>query len=120
MLDFWPFRRDGEQFFPDSAFCFLKLSIILFQPGRIYFGLGDETYANGDGTDSYCNSNLPITNTSLYYSNAYEEPVCDKASCSVYFFDSLASQKPGIYFFTGDKCIPENPIATADRYFVCL
>jgi hypothetical protein len=42
----------------------------------------DETYANGDGTDSWCGTNIPILNSQMY-GGAYEEPTCSKWSCYV-------------------------------------
>jgi hypothetical protein len=54
----------------------------------------DETYANGDGTDSYCNSHVPIVLQNYYYS-AYVTPVCEMPTCLLHDFDSSSSLRPG-------------------------
>ena len=42
----------------------------------------DETYANGDGTDSWCTTNeqLPLE---MHYQHIYPEPKCDVWSCGI-------------------------------------
>jgi hypothetical protein len=47
--------------------------------GNVYF---DETYANGDGTDSWCSNNQPIP-IDMYYNQKYLAPECGKWSCNL-------------------------------------
>jgi hypothetical protein len=102
-----------------SRVWFREITKLLFKTeGVLYQSFMDETYANGDGTDNYCNSNLPIS-LMHYYGKAYVAPSCDTPTCWLHYFDGFSSElKPGLWFFSGDTCIPEKSVTA--RYFVCL
>jgi len=42
----------------------------------------DETYANGDGTDSWCKTNKLVPQA-LYKNQLYPTPACGKDSCLI-------------------------------------
>jgi hypothetical protein len=41
----------------------------------------DETYANGDGTDSWCSTDIPIFPLKMYSNSIYPVPQCFVESC---------------------------------------
>jgi hypothetical protein len=41
----------------------------------------DETFANGDGTDSWCKTDIVVP-TNLYRTGSYTEPTCETQTCT--------------------------------------
>jgi hypothetical protein len=80
--------------------------------------LVDETYANGDGTDSWCSTNKLVPNALFEYEK-YLEPSCSGLSCfTIYFASALPS--PYLYQYVGGACIKigsDNPLPF---FFLCM
>lgn len=81
----------------------------------------DETYANGDGTDSWCITNLPIP-LELYATINYVVPICESASCTFAAFKSafpvpsmlVRNDSPGVL-----QCSKRDVIPPATCLFAC-
>jgi hypothetical protein len=57
----------------------LCITVLSAGTGDLFF---DETYANGDGTDSWCTTNEQVP-VDMYYQQKYPIPQCDKWSCGI-------------------------------------
>lgn len=55
----------------------------------------DETYANGNGTDSWCSTDILVP-TEMHKHQTYPNPKCDQWSCSVGTLHVLATP-PHLY-----------------------
>jgi hypothetical protein len=79
----------------------------------------DETYANGDGTDSWCSSNAPVL--SSINQGAYPEPKCFTASC--HMADFRIGYGPALYTFEGPgnkACTNRDDIFPNTYFILCM
>jgi hypothetical protein len=82
----------------------------------------DETYANGDGTDSWCTTNeqLPLE---MHYLHVYPEPKCDVWSCGIGHLERLVDAD---YYCVRNRedssssCTDRTKIHDVPMYFLCM
>jgi hypothetical protein len=72
-----------------------------------------EIYANGDGTDSWCRSNVPVLNQ-FYSGGSYIAPECNSESCL--FVDFNEDYTPFTLIQPGAWC---NPVQLTSAIFIC-
>jgi hypothetical protein len=78
----------------------------------------DETYANGDGTDSWCTTNQQIP-AALYDYQTYTNPQCDVWSC--FFGDMQAGTGYTVRHTTASSlCANRNVNYTDVMHIVCM
>ncbi|XP_059474381.1 uncharacterized protein LOC132196029 [Neocloeon triangulifer] len=105
------------EFETKAQFDEIWLRLINWCTGYAYVG---ETFANGDGTDSWCRSKTVIP-TAMYYLQKYTPPVCEKTNCyAPYFFSGLGAS---LYYLENDAGKHQNCeleyIDTGYTYFIC-
>jgi hypothetical protein len=78
-----------------------------------YFG---DTFANGDGTDSWCRSGA-LVNQTLYYGGSYVPPKCDELTCFYFIMSFSYPPGPQIHSVNMDQC--KINFGTEGRHFLC-
>jgi hypothetical protein len=81
----------------------------------------DETYANGDGTDSWCSTHIPLP-LDIYYQQTYKHPSIGSGSCGM---ASMQTSIPAYIFQYYDSVSNTSSCTDRDKpfafpvYFLC-
>lgn len=80
----------------------------------------DDSYANGDGTDSWCTTDIPIPNN-VYINQAYKLPVKGTYSCTKGVLSTIAGVYVELYFDSSPTtCTNINTPYVHSVFFLCM
>jgi hypothetical protein len=78
----------------------------------------DETYANGDGTDSWCTTNQQIP-VDFYDKKTYASPQCGQWTC--FLAELQVGLSPFMFLWNDGVCTDRDAIHTsAKMHFLCM